>query len=447
MLHIVLAFVALQPFIKNMLAKELPAPSEPKVEKKREVIISLMRPEAAQPKPDVVDVPKLSPAEEKEIAQEKEAEEKEKEKEEIAKEEPAELEKVVPRFTRTSDEQLQGVAENAKLQGERDTIAASNAAANANAPDRAASKGDSKYKDRDELVDTTYQDGLLENMNLGADGKPTSPTPPMPPSEDAPTKDKPTEAKVADQPDLPQPNLDMLAEKDEEEIMSSVEQTPELGDALDSGELATTDKNVEKFLDTIDKSLDRADEVLKNLSDLERQGLAEQEDTIANEKVDPDAMKQMAETEKRRARELAERRAAQMKVAANKSKKGFRSEAKATVVEGSIFRQSNKASANVKATPLGKYMAEVSKRVENEWQKRCMMHADLIQPGSVRMSFVVMPTGQVKHTRTMSRMSGSEAQFNLTYQAINSVKLPPMPAAVKKIQEGDPIEFRYSFSF
>ncbi len=415
MLHVVLAIVAIQPYIITLLTPRTPIAEKPVLKKNREVVISLVRPAEMTPTapPEMV---KKEPIQDK-LKPELDT------KEELAQKIP---EPEIPKYARTSDDQLQGVVENTKLQGGRDTIAASSVAAKANAPDRAATTGDSKYKDREELVDTSYQDGSLEHMNKGANGKPTPPTPVNPPSKDSLLKPK-----LADQSDLPQPDPNKIAEKEVEEKKSSIEETPELGDALDKGELGTTDKNVDEFLETKDQSLDKADEVMKNQ--------VEENKTIANKDINPDAMKQKAEKQQ----ELASK----PKSTQNKSNKGFRSEAKATVVEGSIFRRSKKGSANVKATSLGKYMAEVSRKIENEWQRRCMMHADLIQPGSVRMSFIVMPNGKVKHTRTLSKLSGSEAQFNLTYQAINSIKLSPMPAAVKKIQEGDPIEFRYSFSF
>lgn len=442
MLHVTVAFVALHPFILVMLPQEPDTPAKPVVEKKKEVIIALVRPAPIIPMVTAPTPMNPQPTENSSEMAKKELEKtepKEFEKEEVVKKEPI---KEVPKYTRTSDEQLQGEPDKAVLQGERSTIAASSAAAKVNAPDRASVTGDSKYKDRDELVDTTYQDGALEHMNKGADGKPTQDqaTPPTP-------KSSPMKPKFADQPDLPEPDPNKVADQEVKEKKSSIEETPERGEAMDKGELATTDKNVDKFLETDDKSLDKADEVMKNLADEKKDGLASEEKTIANKKVDPDAMKEKAEEEKRKKQREASKKSSQPKTASNKTKKGFRSEAKATVVEGSLFRRSKKGSANVKATPLGKYMATISKLVEQEWQRRCMMHADLIQPGSVRMSFIVMPNGKVKHTRTLSRQSGSEAQFNLTYQAINSVKLPPMPASVKKIQEGDPIEFRYSFSF
>ncbi|MFT5906719.1 MAG: hypothetical protein ACI9E1_002331, partial [Cryomorphaceae bacterium] len=36
---------------------------------------------------------------------------------------------------------------------------------------------------------------------------------------------------------------------------------------------------------------------------------------------------------------------------------------------------------------------------------------------------------------------------SLTFQALTSVRIPPMPKKVKNSQGGDPLEFRYSFRF
>ena len=92
-------------------------------------------------------------------------------------------------------------------------------------------------------------------------------------------------------------------------------------------------------------------------------------------------------------------------------------------------------------------MAQVSKLVEQEWQRRVMMHADLIQPGTLRIGFMVDERGKVNNISTIAQTMGSENQRSITFQALTSVKIPPMPKKVKKNQGGDPLEFRYYFRF
>ena len=76
-----------------------------------------------------------------------------------------------------------------------------------------------------------------------------------------------------------------------------------------------------------------------------------------------------------------------------------------------------------------------------------MMHADLIQPGTLRIGFMVDEKGKVNNINLITQTLGSENQRSLTFQALTSVKIPPMPVEVKESQGGDPLEFRYNFRF
>ncbi|MFT5906012.1 MAG: hypothetical protein ACI9E1_001617 [Cryomorphaceae bacterium] len=335
--------------------------------------------------------------------------------------------KDLPEYVRTADDQLAGKSLDTDLQGERDIIAASNATAVASAPDRSAVLGEKSKDGEQETVDTTFQDGILEHMNKGGEASKTQPQI-KPPSEEIPDPEK-------------------LAKLDQEDMKSSVESTEELGDALQKGEIATSNKEAKKFLEA-QKKIALNDELptSKNTGAKENKGLEEEQKTIANNQPDPDAIKQKTQEEKKKKQE-SQPKTAENKRASENSEKGFRSQAKATVMEGSISRRSKIASKNVKATPVGKYMAQISKLVEQEWQRRVMMHADLIQPGTLRIRFMVDERGKVKNISTIAQTLGSENQRSLTFQALTSVRIPPMPKKVKNSQGGDPLEFRYSFRF
>jgi len=113
-------------------------------------------------------------------------------------------------------------------------------------------------------------------------------------------------------------------------------------------------------------------------------------------------------------------------------------------MEGSISRRSNIASKNVKSTPVGKYMSQISKLVEQGWQSRMLQHADLVQPGTMVISFMVDKQGKVKNINILSQSAGSESQRSLTFQALLTAKIPK---EVLKSQGGDLLQFRYNFSF
>ncbi len=344
--------------------------------------------------------------------------------------------KLSPEVVRTSEDQPAGIPEDTNLLGERDTLASSNAEVNPNAPNRSAIKGqDSTFN---ETTNTSYQDGDLAHMNKGAESKLNIPEPP-------------TEAakEIEVEPSK-------LADKAMKEAKSRIVETDVRGDALEKKEkkeameASILDDEVKKYLESENKALAEAKEAtaqndIKKKSEKPKDAKESQKEqnTIANKKVDPDALKQKSVEEKQ-----VRKKKAQLKQTASKSaKQGFRSETKATRFEGSISRRSRAGSNDVKATPLGKYMAEVSKLVEREWQRRCSLKGDLIQPGTLRMSFLLDSRGKITRIDTISQTYGSAANHSITFQAINSAKIPQMPSKVRAVQNGDPIEFTYTFSF
>lgn len=345
-------------------------------------------------------------------------------------------EKLSPEVVRTSDDQPEGIPEDTNLLGERNTVASSNAEVDPNAADRSAIKG--RESTFNETTNTNYQDGDLAHMNQGAESKLNTPEPP-------------TKAE-----EVTEVDPSKLADKAKKEQKSSIVESEKRGEAFEKKEkkeaieASVLDDEVKKFLESSNKVLGEEKEAtaqndVKKKSEEPKDALKAQEEqnTIANKKVDADAMKQKSEKEK----QIRKKKSEPKQTAANNAKSGFRSQTKATRFEGSISRRSKAGSNNVKATPLGKYMAEVSKLVEREWQRRCSLKGDLIQPGTLRMSFLLDARGRIARIDTISQTYGSEMNRSITFQAINSAKIPPMPTKVRTIQNGDPIEFTYTFSF
>jgi len=443
--HVVLALASLEIF--SILRPAIEKPEKKLVE--REMVIKMIQPDTpkvAQPKQQKPQVaPKLAVDANKKSAVPKAAPNPNAEKvEQLVAQKPKPKpkglfeprEKLSPEVVRTTDDQPMGIPEETNLLGERDTLASSNAAVDLNAAERAAIKG--RESTFNETTNTQYQDGDLAHMNKGAESKVNRPEPP-----------KESEK-------MPETDPNKLAEKAVKEAKSSIVESEKRGDALEKKEkkeameASVLDNEVKKYLATENKSLAAAKEAaaqseVKKKSDkpMDAQKSQEEQNTITNKKVDPDAPKQKAEKEKK----VSKKKSEPKQTASNNSKKGFRSQTKATRFEGSISRRSKAGSNNVKATPLGKYMATVSKLVENEWQRRCSLKGDLIQPGTLRMGFILNDRGKIIRIYTMSQTYGSEMNRSITFQAINSAKLPPMPKQVRTVQNGDPIEFIYTFSF
>lgn len=341
----------------------------------------------------------------------------------------------VLKYARTSDDQLSGKVPDTDVQGERDTLAASNKASVLDAPDRPSVDGIDDKERNQELVDTRFQDGVLEHMNLGADAAKSQ--------EEKLKREQAEESKA----ELSQDRLDKKA------IESGIESNMDGGAAEKKALLAQQHlESAKRNMETQKKELRREREpISQNKGATDVASDEELKRLISNKKRAADAAMRKAEREMRKrraAQKEAEKRAiAQREAARNATKKGMRSEAKAKVMQGTISRRSKIASGNVKKTPVGVYMAKISKLVEQEWQRRVMMHADLIQPGTLRIGFMVNERGKVINYRVISKVLGSENQTSITFQALTSAKIPTMPQRVRKSQGGDPLEFIYYFQF
>ncbi len=407
-LHVVFAVMIC---LRIIMLKSAVVETPKVVEKKEDAVISIrLTPERPAESIQLPKTAPLTPAELKALA---------------ARPEPKLQPEDVTQIARTSIDQLTGDVPETNLEGERDTIAASNANIVEGALDRPSARGEVPKDDRLETVDTTFQDGMLEHMNKGAEAVEESMIQPTPVPADAHN----------------------TAMKSQEELKSSTMPAEDEGEALEKAMLAETNKDSKEFLETEKKeALNNELASTKNRGESETKGLEEKNQTIANQQVDPNAIKQKPQ-EKMSIKEEALPKITRNNRASKSTKKGFRSEAKATIMEGTISRRSKISSRDVKSTPVGKYMAQISKLVEQEWQRRMMMHADLIEPGNLRISFMVNERGKVKHPNIISQNLGSKTQESLTFQALMSAKIPPMPTKVKEDQGGDLLEFRYYFNF
>lgn len=378
----------------------------------------------------------------------------------------------VKQTARTTADQLAGVSEETNIEGERNTIAASNARPTAGAPEVSAVSGVEPVDNRINRVDTTFVDGEFSHSDLAS--KASESQIPPPPTEFIPP---PPLGSIPEQPALTKAS-ESEKEPEKEQIKSSVESTDEVGDALEEAKLAQTNQENREFSETINKvAMNQTPPTSVNTGQRESDGANEKRNTIANENLDPDGLKKKAQERREQAAqaealELAlaakvqaqkvqekalqkARQEAQMKAAknqreraANAAKAGFRSEARATAMQGSISSRSNIASQDVKATPTGKYMALISKQLETAWQRRMNTASHLAYPGMLRVSFMVTKEGTVKNFDSVGLNTASAGQESIVHQAINSdLKIPPMPADVVKSLGGDLLVLEYNFNF
>jgi hypothetical protein len=125
---------------------------------------------------------------------------------------------------------------------------------------------------------------------------------------------------------------------------------------------------------------------------------------------------------------------------------GFRGNQKRTQLRGSISR-SGRPALDVDAGPLGKYHAEISRAIEQAWQRQVVKNRDFITPGVIRVRVVLDPQGEVRTVATVEEFGIGTIQKGFTHAAIREADLPAMPPEVKRDLQGEPLELLYNFIF
>ena len=129
-----------------------------------------------------------------------------------------------------------------------------------------------------------------------------------------------------------------------------------------------------------------------------------------------------------------------------KKDKEFRGNQRKTAMVGSISR-SGPSALDVADTPLGRYQATISRAVEIEWQRNCVRHRDFITPGFLTVRFFVETGGKVRSVQFVGDMETGEVQKGFTLNAIRNAGIPPMPKALRKEYDDEPLELMFRFYF
>jgi hypothetical protein len=133
-------------------------------------------------------------------------------------------------------------------------------------------------------------------------------------------------------------------------------------------------------------------------------------------------------------------------VAKSATDPSFRGYQRKTAIVGSISR-TGRSSLDVADSPLGRYQAIISRAVEQEWQRNCVRHRDFITPGFLTVRFFVETSGKVRTVQFVGSMETGEVQKGFTLNSIRNAGIPPMPAALKKDFEKEPLELIFNFYF
>lgn len=297
-----------------------------------------------------------------------------------------------PRFARTSDEQQASEpVKNAPFIGERSTRAASDRAPTPSAPAQPSQKGITPRDANDiETTQSQYQDGELTEPNKARESQDASKSAAKPSASESKKKSSNPPAKSAPQ-------------------RSGLVQGPNPVDV----------------------------------------GVSTEE---LKKPIAPEARPQEAPPEAPKPEPVAEEKSKEIsppnEAPKPEPKKGkeFRGNQRKTAMVGSISR-SGPSSLEVADSPLGRYQATISRAVEIEWQRNCVRHRDFITPGFLTVRFFVETGGKVRSVQFVGDMETGEVQKGFTLNAIRDADIPPMPKALRKDYDDDPLELMFRFYF
>lgn len=294
-------------------------------------------------------------------------------------------------FARTSADQESGIPENPDFVGERDTLATSDRAPNADAPDLPSQSGiEPRVEDEMETTESDYQDGVLEHENPA--GAPAEPAPPVEVAKEASPVDP-----------LAPPPVEMPEEGDPGGERERLAESPLSVDLPVPPEMAEEEPNEIPEVEKAEPDEELVEESVK-------------EEKPAEPSPQPGA------------------------------DPGFRGFQRKTELKGSISR-SGRSALDVKSGPLGKYHAALSRAIEQAWQRQVVRNRDFIMPGVLRIRVVLDENGQVRSVGTVEEFGVGKVQVGFTHAAIREADLPELPAEVKRELGGEPLELLYNFIF
>lgn len=301
-----------------------------------------------------------------------------------------------PAFVRTSEDQSAPPLEKAPFIGERDTQATSDRTPDPNAPPLPSQAGiQPRSSDDLETTESRYQDGSLagnRSAKAQPESQPVMPTPPAP----VPDPTLADTTTPGDQRETPGTDDSKSAPPPRDELMEGPNpfDVPVPPDAPKASEIKPTPPKNPKQGKPAPKPSEQP------------------KPAVAKAVTDP----------------------------------AFSGYQRKTAIVGSISR-TGRSALDVVDSPLGRYQAIISRAVEQEWQRNCVRHRDFITPGFLTVRFFVETSGKVRTVQFVGSMETGEVQKGFTLNAIRDADIPPMPAAVKKEFEKQPLELIFNFYF
>jgi protein TonB len=121
----------------------------------------------------------------------------------------------------------------------------------------------------------------------------------------------------------------------------------------------------------------------------------------------------------------------------------YQSQKQQTRIEGSISTR-GPSSVNAVGTPLGRYQKQMYDAVGARWYQYMERRRDVIGIGTARLSFSIDRSGHVTNLRVLEN-TANEAFASVCLQAVQELKLPPIPEDVATTLPSEGLQAELTF--
>jgi outer membrane biosynthesis protein TonB len=169
-----------------------------------------------------------------------------------------------------------------------------------------------------------------------------------------------------------------------------------------------------------------------NPHSLETQGARPQQNPASQQKAAQPAAQPEPITAAEQFALLTQKSAAALDAAAasSQARSAYRRQKERTNIAGNITNRGI-SSVNALGTPLGRYQKIVADSIGSRWYTYVDQKRDLINIGTLRLRFVIDPSGRVKNLK-VTENSSNEAFASVCVQSVLEAHLPPIPEEVVK---------------
>jgi len=162
---------------------------------------------------------------------------------------------------------------------------------------------------------------------------------------------------------------------------------------------------------------------------LESKGAQAQQKPASQQKAAQPAAQQEPVTAAEQFALLTQKSAAALDAAAaSQAQSAYRRQKQRTNIAGNITNRGI-SSVNALGTPLGRYQKIVADSIGSRWYTYVEQKRDLINIGTLRLRFIIDPSGRVKDLR-VTENSSNEAFASVCVQSVLEAHLPPIPEDV-----------------